>query len=491
MNGSWMIFIPVIAPFLAGFVLSQLRFEERRKREIYCTISVGVNTLLSLLMISLFRGEYVTLVRFTEKLSFSLRIDGFGAVFGTMVALLWFVTTIYAFEYMKHEGRENIFFSFFLMSYGVVMGIAFSANLMTLYIFYEMLTLFTFPLVIHAMGARDRHAGKLYLVYSMLGAALAFMGLIFVHQYGYSLDFTPGGVLNLELIGEKKELLLLIFVMTFFGFGVKAAVFPFWKWLPGASVAPTPVTALLHAVAVVKSGVFAVGRSIYFIFGSSFLAGTWAQDVTMLFAAITIVMGSAMALATPHFKRRLAYSTISNLSYILFAFTLMSPAGFVAGTLHMLAHAVIKITLFFCAGAVLYKTSREFIWQLDGMGRKMPIVFGCFTICSLGLMGVPPLAGFSSKWAIGVAAAACDSPMAIVGTAALIISALLTACYLFAVILRAYFPLNGFDYNSLAKVKDPNWLMTVPLVVLTGASLVLAAGMSPLSQWLATVAAGL
>ena len=232
-------------------------------------------------------------------------------------------------------------------------------------------------------------------------------------------------------------------------------------------------------------------RLTYYGFGCDFLRGSWAQQVVMAAAAVTIVYGSAMALRTPHFKRRLAYSTVSNLSYILFGVTLMTPAGLVGGLSHMVFHAVIKITLFFCAGAVLYKTGREYVYQLEGFGRAMPVTMAAFTISSLGLMGIPPLAGFVSKWGIATAAVQTGNPMAYVGVAALIVSALLTALYLMAVILRAYFPGKSFDPASVNGVEDPNGLMTVPLIVLSVASVLLGLCASPLIAALSDIAAGL
>ncbi len=373
----------------------------------------------------------------------------------------------------------------------MIVGVAFSDNFLTLYLFYELLTLATLPLVMHSMDGKARYAGKKYLIYSLSGAAFAFIAMIFLLSYGSTLDFIFGGVLDPAKTGGREALLQTVFVLGFFGFGVKAAVFPFHGWLPDASVAPTPVSALLHAVAVVKAGVFAVIRLTYYGFGCDFLRGSWAQTVVMAATAFTIVYGSAMALRTPHLKRRLAYSTVSNLSYILFSVTLMTPAGLVGGLSHMVFHAVIKITLFFCAGAIIYKTHREYVYELEGFGRSMPVTMAAFTIASLGLMGIPPLAGFVSKWNIATAAVDTGSPLAWAGVAALIISALLTALYLMAVVIRAYFPGKGFDPTSVKEVKDPNRLMTVPLIVLSVVSILLGLCASPLLAAFEKIAAGL
>ena len=467
--------LPVIFPIIAGIGLLPVKFNDRKDREKWVLSIVVLNALFALYAIWGVGGAYVTLFRFSEKLSLGFHIDGLSKVFGTMVSLLWIITTVYAFEYMTHEGKEDKFFAFFIMTFGVVLGIAFSGNFLTMYLFYEFLTLATLPLVMHAMDNKARHAGKTYILYMMFGASLAFIGFVVIYCYGNTTDFVTGGVLNPALVAGHEELLRMVFVMAFFGFGVKAAVFPFYRWLPKASVAPTPVTALLHAVAVVKSGIFAIIRLTYYSFGTSFLIGTWAQNVMLIIAAITIVFGSTVALRTPHIKRRFAYSTVSNLSYIIFGVAIMTPAGLAAGLLHMVCHAVIKITLFFTAGAILYKTHREYLYEVEGFAKYMPITFATMAITGVGLVGIPPFAGFNSKWALATAAVESGNAMAYFGIAALIISALLTALYIFYIIVRAYFPRKReYPAGYYDHVSDPNGYMTIPLVLLAVVSVVIA-----------------
>lgn len=484
--------LPVIFPIIAGLALLPVKFKARKQREIWVLSIVVLNAIFALFAIFGTGNPYVTLFQFNGKLSLALHVDGLSKVFGTMVSILWIITTIYAFEYMTHEGHEDRFFAFFTMTFGVVIGIAFAANFLTMYLFYEFLTLATLPLVMHQFDNKARHAGKMYVIYMMFGAALAFIGFVFVYCFGTTTDFVMGGVLNHNLVAGNEETLRLVFVMAFFGFGVKAAVFPFWRWLPKASVAPTPVTALLHAVAVVKSGVFAIIRLIYYSFGTSFLIGTWAQNVVLIAAAITIVFGSTVALRTPHVKRRFAYSTVSNLSYIIFGAALMTPAGLGAGLLHMVYHAVIKITLFFTAGAILYKTHREYLYEMEGFGRLMPITFATMTITGLGLIGVPPFAGFHSKWALATAAVASGNSVAYIGIVALILSALLTALYIFYIVVRAYFPRNKeYPAGYYDHVHDPNLYMTGTLVVLAAVSVIIGFYPGPLIEILNNVALGL
>lgn len=471
--------VSVLFPIAAGLLLWHLQPQDRHWRNQYvmaAVLTTSVFIFAALFLTARFGADATeaTLLAFGQQFSVAFRIDGASAVFGAIIAVLWPLTALYAFSYMEHEGRENKFFSFFLMSYGVVAGIAFARDFFTLYLFYELMTLATLPLVMHSMDAKARSAGRKYLLYSMSGAALIFIVLVFFMHYGVSLTFTAGGLLDASLAAGHEGLLRFIFLLGFFGFGVKAAVFPLHDWLPSASVAPTPVTALLHAVAVVKSGAFAIMRLIYFGFGADFLRGTEVQHIALAVSAATIVFGSAMALRSPHLKRRLAYSTVSNLSYIVFAFTLMTEGGLTGGLAHMIYHAVIKITLFFCAGAILHQSEREYVYELEGMAKRMPLTAACFTVASLGLMGIPPLGGFISKFTIGSAAAALGDPFAVLGAVALVLSAVLTILYMVTVIVRLYFPLQSEDLTKLSDIRDPDWRMTVPLGILTVLALLLA-----------------
>ncbi|GFI12339.1 NAD(P)H-quinone oxidoreductase chain 4 1 [Lachnospiraceae bacterium] len=376
------------------------------------------------------------------------------------------------------------------MTYGVTLGIALSANLLTMYFFYELLTLVTVPLVMHTLTREAILASRKYLYYSLGGAAFAFIGLIFIIIYGSSTDFVLGGVLDLEKIGDRTNVLLLIYVIAFMGFGVKAAVCPFNSWLPDAGVAPTPVTALLHAVAVVKSGAFAIMRLTYYSFGTTFLKGTWAQTTVMLVVMFTIVYGCSRGVKETHLKRRLAYSTISNLSYILFGVTIMTPLGMVGALTHLVFHAMMKISSFFCAGAVMHQSGKHYVHELDGMGYKMPRVFGIFTVSSLALMGVPGFAGFVSKWNLATAAVESGNGIAYGGIACLLVSALLTAIYMLTIVVRAFFPGKDFDMETLSGIKDPNWKMLVPLFVFTINMIMLGLWSAPFVNFFADVAAG-
>ncbi len=481
--------VSVLLPILSGAFLPLWRFKKRLHREIYVGSAVVVTSLMVLCLLLRRPEGPLTVFPLTDKLHIVLSFDGLTGIFAGLVAFLWPLSTLYAFEYIKHEGGDDKFFAFYTVSYGVTLGIAQSANLITLYLFYELLTLATLPLVMHTGDRRSVRAGMKYLGFSIGGAACAFLGIMVLYAYGDpSLTFAYGGFMSAE--PPRQTLVLTAYLLCFFGFGVKAAVFPFHAWLPSAGVAPTPVTALLHAVAVVKAGAFAVMRVTFYCFGASLLFGTWAQHTAMAFAAFTIVFGSAMALREQHLKRRLAYSTVSNLSYILFGVTLMTPAGLAGALSHMVFHGVMKITLFFCAGAVMYKTHREFVPELTGLGRYMPVTFTAFAVASAALVGVPLLPGFLSKWELATAALAEGGLLPTLGVAALLISAILTACYLFTPVVNAFFPPEGEGRHGLEMAQDPNWAMKLPLVILMLAMIALGVSSKGLLELISRVAAG-
>ena len=487
----------ILLPFVGGILLNLIKFKEKKQKQIYIFSYVVLNTILTYILLAQGPTDTMRIINYAgAKLNFALKVDGMSMVFGGLVATLWPLATLYSFPYMEHENNgpvhENIFYMFYTATYGVTLGIAMSGNMLTMYCFYELLTLVTVPLVMHTLTREAVLASRKYFYYSLGGAAFAFIGMIFLIIYGDSLDFIFGGVLNLSAIGDKKNLLLLVYVFSFMGFGVKAAVCPFNSWLPQAGVAPTPVTALLHAVAVVKSGAFAIMRLTYYSFGADFVRGTWAQYLLLGIVIFTIVYGCSMAVKETHIKRRLAYSTISNLSYILFGVLIMTPLGLVGALTHMIFHGVMKICSFFCAGAMITQAHANYVYELDGMAKKMPKIFAIFTVSAFALMGVPGLCGFVSKWNLASAAFASGNLMAIIGVGGLLISALLTAIYMLTIVIRAYFPGNDFDYNTLhEEIHDPDWRMILPLTLFVITMVVFGVYSGPLVNFFTSVANGL
>lgn len=489
MNAFWMLIV-VLIPFVGGALTPIISWKKRTHMLIYLETLVSVNAILVWALLLHRPQETFTFVNFAGNLNIAFGLDGLGSVFAGLISLLWPFATLYSFEYMKKENHERIFFMFYTITYGVTLGIALADNILTMYCFYELLTLVTMPLVMHTLTKEAILASRKYLYYSIGGAAFAFIGMIFIITYGNRMDFVLGGVLDLSQIGDRQNVFLLVYVLAFMGFGVKAAICPFNSWLPQAGVAPTPVTALLHAVAVVKSGAFAIMRLTYYSFGCDFLRGTWAQYLLMAIVMFTIVYGCSMALKETHLKRRLAYSTISNLSYILFGVVIMTPLGLAGALCHMVCHAFMKICSFFCAGAIMHQTNRHYIHELDGFGRKMPKVFAIFTVSALALMGVPGLCGFISKWNLASAAIQSGNLLAYFGVGCLLVSALLTAMYMLTIVVRAYFPGKDFDYHTISDVKDPNWMMLLPLLVFVIAMVVLGIHSAPVTELLSAVAQG-
>ena len=485
-----LIILTLLVPLLGGAAMSFIRFPSGKARAIYVESVVCLTSLMVLSLLLTRTSDALVLYHLIDKLPLAFRLDGPACVFAGLVAVLWPIASLYAFEYMKHEERDNTFMAWYTMTYAVPLAVAFSANLFTLYVFYECLTLITLPLVIHNKDTLSIRAGRKYLTYSITGAALALIAMVVIVFQAGTADFVLGGVLTAEMTAGREALLLGVFLLAFVGFGTKAAVFPMHAWLPAASVAPTPVTALLHAVAVVNTGAFAVLRVIYYSFGADFLAGTWAQTVALLLACVTIVFGSSMAVKEQHLKRRLAWSTISNLSYMLMGAALMTPAGMVGSLSHLVIHGVIKITLFYCAGAILVRTGKEYIQDVRGYAKLMPVTCAAFVVAGMSLVGTPPLAGFVSKFNL-LTAAGDAGILGVIAIAALIASAILTAIYLFTVIGPMYFrPLNADMAHLKDFNRDPNWMMLLPFGLLIAMVIGLGLWGGPLVSFLKDVAAG-
>ncbi len=483
-----MILLPIVLPLLLGYTSLYIGFENEDKRSNYAFIGALLTSAVAFTALFTTNGTVFKLVSFTENMSIAFKIDGLSCVFGGMVSILWPLATWYASEYMKHEGRQKKFFAFYLMTFGVTLGIAFSANMLTMYLCYEALTFITLPLVTHSMDARAEYAGRKYIIYSVGGASLSFVGMMLVLFFSGSLDFAYGGTVTFN-----DPVLLVAYLLMFMGFGVKAAVFPFHGWLPAASVAPTTVTALLHAVAVVKAGVFAIMRTTYYLFGTYGLRGTWVQNVVMTMAIITICFGSWSAVKSRHLKRRFAYSTVSQLSYIVFAITIMTPASFTGGMAHMLFHGFMKIVLFYTAGAILYTNHREYVDEIEGFAGKMRKTFFLFTVCSIALIGIPPLSGFMSKYAIATSAVETitfNHMLPLAGVCALMFSAFMTAIYLFEIIIKAYFPTKCFDDLHLENVKEAPDRLVVPMAIITTVMVSVIFWGRPLFGFLENIAKG-
>jgi multicomponent Na+:H+ antiporter subunit D len=421
------------------------------------------------------REPALTLFEAAPGVTFSLRVDALGLSFALSASFLWILTSIYSIGYMRAlaEAQQTRYFASFAVCLSATVGIAFAANLLTFLIFYEMLTIATYPLVVHKGGAEALAAGRKYLAYLLSAGGALLLAVVWTQSLALSLDFKAGGIL--PATGTPAALLLLFFLFVI-GAGVKAGVMPLHGWLPSAMVAPTPVSALLHAVAVVKAGVFALARVVGFVFGGDLLRQIGADDLLAGLAGLTIVLASLLAMAQNNLKRRLAYSTIGHLSYIVLGIALVSPQAWIGGLFHIVTHAAMKITLFFCAGAIYAKTHRENIDELDGIGRQMPITMAAFGIASLGLAGIPPLGGFVSKWFLAQGTLSAGTPWLL---AILLLSGLLNAAYLLPIVARAFFVRS----EKFPKFAEASPMMTVPILVTTLLSILLGVYPNAIFHW--------
>ncbi|MBI3598430.1 MAG: monovalent cation/H+ antiporter subunit D family protein [Nitrospirae bacterium] len=368
-------------------------------------------------------------------------------MFASVASLLWIVTTFYSIGYMRgtHESNQTRYYICFALALSSTLGVAFSANLLTLYVFYEILSLVTVPLVGHKGTAESSAGAKKYLIY-LAGASKSALlaAMVLTYSVAGTLNFSSDGLLSPQFENAmgvvSPALLTLIYVLFLVGFA-KAAIMPLHSWLPAAMVAPTPVSALLHAVAVVKVGVFSVLRVIFHVFGVGLMEKLHLGIPTLFLVSYTIIMASVYALTRDNLKARLAYSTVSQLSYVILGAALLSPSGMMGGIVHIAAHAFSKITLFFCAGSIYVATHKTCISEMSGIGRKMPWTMTAFTIGAFGMIGVPPLAGFLSKWyLVSGAIEARNIPVLIV----LLSSTIFNAAYFLPVIYKAFFePLVG------------------------------------------------
>lgn len=409
-----------------------------------------------------------------------LRVDGFGLLFACVASLLWIATSVYAIGYMRglHEHAQTRFYSFFAISLSATIGVAFSANLLTIYFFYEMLSVSTFPLVTHMQDKDARTGGRTYLGY------LLFTSLcLLLPAMSWCYVWLDGGTVTMDfladtgMVGEFSQTTQMVLLALFtFGFA-KAGIMPLHSWLPGAMVAPTPVSALLHAVAVVKVGVFCVIRVYSDIFGVQVLQDLDGEDWMIGIACATILISSLIALSQDNLKRRLAFSTIGQLGYVVLGATLATEQGVGGSVLHIAMHACGKITLFFCAGAIFVASGKKYVSELRGLGRKMPITMGAFMIGSLSVIGLPPLGGFISKWYLALGA--LDRGMTWV-VVVLLVSSLLNVFYLLPVAVTAFFRDPEDDQDT--GMKEAPMACVVPLAITAIGCFVLFFFVEPILQ---------
>ena len=416
---------------------------------------------------------YETRLELLPGMDLLLHADALSVLFATLSTGLWFVTTLYAVGYLEESPHRSRFFGFFSLCVTATIGIALAGNLVTFLVFYEMLTLSTYPLVVHRGTPEAMRAGRIYLAYTLTGGAVLLLGVAWLRAIAGPLDFTETGLLAGRADLDANTLRV-IFVLLVAGLGVKAALVPLHGWLPVAMVAPAPVSALLHAVAVVKAGAFGIVRVVYDVYGIEFAAELGVLTPLAAAAALTIVYGSLRALYQDELKRRLAYSTVSQVSYIALGIAAFGPIATIGGVVHLVHQGLMKITLFFCAGNLAETLGVHRVSEMAGIGKRMPLTMAAFTIGALGMIGVPPVAGFVSKWylATGALAASQNWLLAVLAT-----SSLLNAAYFLPIIYIAWFKKPAGDWTKAPASAglETQWMLLVPPIIT--AVLALTAGL--------------
>ncbi|WP_128477774.1 cation:proton antiporter [Halorussus pelagicus] len=377
---------------------------------------------------------------FVPGVEFALRADALGILFALLASMLWVVTSLYSIGYMRglDEHGQTRYFAAFAGSVASAVGVAFAHNLVVLYVFYELLTVATYPLVAHDETAEARAAGRKYLAYTFGGGVAVLAGILLVFLTTGTTNFTPGGIA--ELAAADPAMARAAFGLLIAGFGVKAALMPMHSWLPDAMVAPTPVSGLLHAVAVVKSGVFGIARVVLDVFGPDLVGDLGMGLPLAVVAAFTLVVASVIALRQDNLKRRLAFSTVSQLSYIVLGLAVLHPMSLTGGLLHIPAHAFMKLTLFFCAGAIHVETHTDDISEMAGIGRRMPLTMAAFAVAAAGMAGIPLVAGFVSKYFLLIGTVSAGQ---IVFTGSLLLSGVLNIAYFWPIVYAAFFESKG------------------------------------------------
>lgn len=431
----------------------------------------------------------LTLFYLMDKIPVYFHVDALGRLFITVTSIIWLITGFYAFLYMQHEGEEKRFFIFYLLVYVVLIALESAGNLITFYLFYELMTLTSMTLVLHNGSREAIMAALKYLFYSMCGAYSALFGIYFLYQYCDTFNFTAGGTLNMTLASENVGILRVAVFMMLIGFGAKAGMFPLHAWLTAAHpAAPAPASAVLSSI-IVKGGVLAVIRSVYYIIGPDFIRGTWVQTAWMALTLLTVFMGSMLAYREKVFKKRLAYSTVSQASYILFGLSLLTTTGMSGALLHFVFHAFIKCALFLTAGIFIFRTGKTKVDSYTGIGKQMKVTLWCYTFASLALIGIPPMSGFISKWYLAQGALQSDTGVfRMLGPVVLLLSALLTAGYLLPITVKGFLP--GKD-TVVEEKKERIDIMTAALLILTVIMIILGIWPNPLIKYVGEIAASL
>jgi multicomponent Na+:H+ antiporter subunit D len=471
---SWVLIGILLSSLVPAVVIFFLPENQSRFRTAINLGGAGLKLLLVGIVVWGVYHEHVYRVEWPllPGLNLLLRVDALSMLFASLSAVLWFLTTVYAVGYLEGSPYRSRFFGFFSLCVSATIGISLAGNPVTFLIFYELLTFSTYPLVVHRGTEKSMRAGRVYLIYTMTGGLVLTVAVAWLHVLGGPLEFTVTGVVS-DWVSVAPKQLSIIFVMMIAGLGVKASLIPLHGWLPKAMVAPAPVSALLHAVAVVKAGAFGIVRVVYDVFGVKGASLLGLMQPLSFLAAATIVYGSLRALFQDDLKRRLAYSTVSQVSYIVLGVAIFGPVASIGGLVHLVHQGLMKITLFFCAGSFAETLGIHRVSEMQGVGRRMPWTLAAFTVGALGMIGMPPLAGFMTKWFIGTGALEAGQVW-VVGI--LVISSLLNAAYFLPILYTGWFKKpagpwpddQGREHGEAHRMLLIPSLITAAMVIISG-----------------------
>jgi len=463
--GAWLPGLIVLFATATGMIIFLIPERARGPRTLLNLAGAGGTLLLVLAMLwgVLDEESYETRLRLLPDVDLVLRATALSVLFAVLSATLWFLTTLYAVGYLEESPNRRRFFGFFGLCVSATLGVALAGNMLTFLIFYEVLTLSTYPLVVHRGTKAAMRAGRIYLIYAMSGGAVLMLGLVWLRVLVGPVELTDANSL-LAVRDSHETALVVIFFLLIGGLGVKAALLPLHGWLPQAMVAPAPVSALLHAVAVVKSGAYGIVRVVFDAYGVDFAHDLGVLTPLAVLAGATIVYGSVRALYQDDLKRRLAYSTVSQVSYITLGVAIVGPIAAIGGIVHLVHQGLMKITLFFCAGNLAETLGIHKVSEMNGVGRRMPWTMAAFTIGALGMIGVPPVAGFVSKWYLGAGSLQAGEPWVLVVLAG---SSLLNAAYFLPVLHAAWFkqPQGAWPAERSYGRLETQWLLLLPPLV--------------------------